>query len=168
MPKIIENLENKLIEEARKQLDSQGYAAVTIRSVAAACGVGVGTVYNYFPSKDALLAAYILQDWNNRIHAVGAIIADAQTPECVLRCIYNQLRSFTDKFQHIICDPEAREGFAPSYSRYHGLLRGQLAMPIRKFCESDFAAEFAAEAMLTWAMSGKSFEEIYEILGRVF
>ena len=34
MPKIIENLENRLIEEAKKQIQEQGYGAVTIRSVA--------------------------------------------------------------------------------------------------------------------------------------
>lgn len=50
MPKIIKNLESKLIAEAQKQILAQGYGAVTIRSVANACGVGVGTVYNYFSS----------------------------------------------------------------------------------------------------------------------
>ena len=34
MPKIIENLENRLIEEARKQIEEAGYSAMTIRSVA--------------------------------------------------------------------------------------------------------------------------------------
>lgn len=55
MPKIIENLESRLIEEAKKQIEESGYEAVTIRSVARACGVGVGTVYNYFPSKEVLI-----------------------------------------------------------------------------------------------------------------
>ena len=59
MPKIIENLENRLISEAKKQIAEAGYNAVTIRSVAKACGVGVGTVYNYFESKEALLAAFM-------------------------------------------------------------------------------------------------------------
>ena len=40
MPKIIENLESKLIEEAKKQVEQSGYGALTIRSVAKACGVG--------------------------------------------------------------------------------------------------------------------------------
>ena len=53
MPKIIENLDQRLKEEARRQIRESGYSAMTIRSVAAACGVGVGTVYNYYPSKEA-------------------------------------------------------------------------------------------------------------------
>ena len=56
MPKIIENLEKRLIAEAKRQIAESGYGATTIRSVAKGCNVGVGTVYNYFPSKDALIA----------------------------------------------------------------------------------------------------------------
>ena len=44
MPKIIENLESKLIEEAQRQVARSGYGALTIRSVAKACGVGVGEI----------------------------------------------------------------------------------------------------------------------------
>lgn len=60
MPKIIENLKDRLLQEAQRQMDQCGYGALTIRGIAKGCGVGVGTVYNYFPSKDALLATYLL------------------------------------------------------------------------------------------------------------
>ena len=63
MPKIIENLPQRLLEEARKQCEELGYSAMTIRSVAKGCGVGVGTVYNYYPSKDALIAEVVRTDW---------------------------------------------------------------------------------------------------------
>ena len=49
MPKIIENLESRLMEEAKHQIETNGYAATTIRSVAAGCGVGVGTDSRFYP-----------------------------------------------------------------------------------------------------------------------
>lgn len=38
-----------------------GYEAVQMRDVAATAGVALGTVYRYFPSKDALLAAAMVE-----------------------------------------------------------------------------------------------------------
>ena len=66
MPKIIKDLEKRLTEEARRQIEEDGYGAMTVRSVAKACGVGVGTVYNYFSSKDELLAGYLLAGFDAR------------------------------------------------------------------------------------------------------
>ena len=43
MPKIIENLPQRLLEEAKNQILQAGYSTMTIRSVARQCGVGVGT-----------------------------------------------------------------------------------------------------------------------------
>lgn len=167
MPKIIENLENRLIEEAMKQIREQGYGAVTIRSVAMSCGVGVGTVYNYFPSKDDLLAAFMLQDWNSCMTVVKEVSQTAESPVFVLNSMYTQIRSFIDQYQEVFQDPEARNGFASSYTRYHRILRSQLAEPIRKFYDSDFAADFVAEAMLTWTLHGKPFDELYGMLGKL-
>ena len=41
MPKIIEDLETRLLTEAKRQIKELGYGAMTVRSVAKACGVGV-------------------------------------------------------------------------------------------------------------------------------
>lgn len=168
MPRIIENLEERLIEEAKKQLQSAGYSNVTIRSVAKACGVGVGTVYNYFPSKEALFATYILEDWKNCIAAICAVSKNAQSPQPVLRCIYDRLLQFTEEHSVVFRDSGAAATFAGAFGRYHGMLRKQLADPIRKFCASDFSAEFTAEALLTWTMAGKTFDEIYGMLEKHF
>ena len=168
MPKIIENLEQNLIEEAQKQVVRSGYGSLTIRSVAKACGVGIGTVYNYFQSKDDLLAAFLLRDWQNCMSAIVAASEQSASPEPVVRCMYDQLLSYAKRHQAIFRDETAASNFAGAFSRYHGLLRSQLAAPIRKYCVSDFLAEFVAESLLTWSMSGKSFDEIYEILRKLF
>lgn len=168
MPKIIENLENRLIEEARKQIEESGYGTMTIRSVAKACGVGVGTVYNYFASKEELVAKHLLEDWNRCVSAIRAVSTYSDSPRPVLLCIYDQLRDFSSRHQALFRDDAAAAAFAGSFGRYHGLLRGQLAEPLRKFCASEFAAEFLAEAILTWTMAGKSFDELYGMMEKLF
>lgn len=167
MPKIIENLQERLILEARKQIAQSGYSSLTIRSVAAGCGVGVGTVYNYFKSKDELLAAYMLEDWKICIHAIQKAGDSAQTPEPVVRSVYEQLLLFAEKNRSVFQDPAAAAGFTGSFNRYHGLLRSQLAQPLMKFCGDAFTADFIAEAVLTWTMAGKSFDELYGVIAKL-
>ncbi len=168
MPKIIENLPQRLVAEARRQIAELGYSTMTIRSVAKAVGVGVGTVYNYYPSKESLTAAFMLEDWRSCMEGVGACAASADSWEPVLRALYGALQQFIGLHETIFRDEAARAGFAGSFGRYHGLLRSQLAEPIRKFCPDEFTAEFAAEALLTWTVNGKSLDEICGVLRRLF
>ena len=168
MPKIIENLPEKLAEEARRQVQLSGYDRLTIRSVAAGCGVGVGTVYNYYASKDALVAAFMLTDWKNALQVIAACAESASSPEPVLQVIHAQLLGFYRLHEGVFRDRTAAAGFAGSFSRYHALLRSQLAAPVRRFCREDFQAEFIAEALLTWTVAGKSFDEIYPLVIKIF
>ena len=168
MPKIIEDLEGTLIAEAKKQIEENGYGAVTIRSIAKGCGVGVGTVYNYFSSKDALIATHLLEDWKICVDTIRQASDCAQFPQPILECIYEQLTGFASRHEAIFRDEAAASGFAGSFSQYHGMLRHQLAQPLQRFCGSEFAAQFIAESLLTWTMTGKSFDEIYELLKKLF
>lgn len=168
MPKIIEDLKRSLIAEAQKQIRDHGYGAVTIRSIAKGCGVGVGTVYNYFPSKDALIATHLLEDWSDCVRVIDRTAGLTETAEPVLRCIYEQLTAFAARHAALFRDADASAGFAGAFSQYHGLLRHQLAQPLTRFCDGNFAAAFVAESLLTWTMDGKAFDEIYEILKKLF
>ena len=168
MPKIIENLQSKLMQEAKRQVEECGYSAMTVRSVAKGCGVGVGTVYNYFPSKDAMLASYMLDDWQGCIAAINAVSTYSDSPIPVVRCIWDQLRQYAARHQAIFRDEGAAASFSGGFSRYHSVLRSQLATPMQRFCGSAFTAEFIAESLLTWTMDGKDFDEIYGVIGKLF
>ena len=167
MPKIIENLRQRLVEEARRQVNECGYTAMTIRSVAAGCGVGIGTVYNYFSSKDALVASFMLEDWQKSIQLIRAASEESRSATAVFHCIYRQLQEFTEQYQAIFADESAVGSFSGSPSPYHSLLRAQLAAPLRKFCPDDFTAEFIAEALLTWTVAGRGIYEIEPLLNKL-
>lgn len=168
MPKIIENLPQRLVEEARRQIEESGYGAMTVRSVAKGCGVGIGTVYNYFPSKDAMVATFMLADWNACMEDARSCAQTARNQDAVLRAMYEGLLRFLKLHERIFRDEAAAASFFGAGGSYHALLRSQLAEPLQKFCSDSFTAEFIAEAMLTWTVEGKSFEELQAVLLRLF
>lgn len=51
----------QILEIARGVLAERGLAA-DMREIASACGVGVGTVYRHFPTRDVLLSAVLADD----------------------------------------------------------------------------------------------------------
>lgn len=53
----------EILKAAQKILLEHGASALNMRAVAAACGVSVGSIYNYFPSKSALIGATIESVW---------------------------------------------------------------------------------------------------------
>ncbi|MBQ7343764.1 MAG: TetR/AcrR family transcriptional regulator [Clostridia bacterium] len=167
MPKIIENVKEQLLAEAARQIRELGYSKTTIRSVAGACGVGVGTVYNYFPSKDMLIASFMLEDWQRALAKMRSV--DGGKAEEIFLAVYDSLRGFITSYKTLFSDPEAAKSFGATHTDYHRILRRQIAdivLPVlSKTAENgEFAAEFIAESLLTWTMEGKAFGDIYSIL----
>lgn len=58
----------EILRASRELIRTQGWGAVSIRSVAAACGVSVGSIYNYFDSKAALVGAAVESVWCEIFH----------------------------------------------------------------------------------------------------
>ena len=166
MPKIIENIREQLLKEVKRQIVENGYGKTTIRSVAGACGLGIGTVYNYFKSKDMLIAAFMLEDWQECLLKMK--LANPDDPRSFVQNIYLSLREFIESHTALFCDEDAIKVFATALTERHKMLRDQLAsvlMPICKHSNPTFLAEFISESLLTWTTAGKPFEEIYSVIG---
>lgn len=171
MPKIIPNVREQLLAEAKKQISEQGYGKTTIRSVANACNLGVGTVYNYFPSKDMLIASFMAEDWICCLARIEH--PETMEPEQVLRGIYDVLVEFTSRYGTLFADRDAEKSFAASFAERHKILRDQLVEKIFPLCEhlSDgdkgFFAQHIAESLLTWTAAGVSFEKQYSVVKKI-
>lgn len=70
----------EILKTSRELIQQQGWSAVNIRSVAAACGVSVGSIYNYFDSKAALVGATVESVWCEIFHRPedGDVFQDTQ------------------------------------------------------------------------------------------
>ncbi len=57
-----------ILKVSRELIANQGWAAINIRTVAAANGVSVGSIYNYFDSKSDLVSATVESVWHDIFH----------------------------------------------------------------------------------------------------
>jgi AcrR family transcriptional regulator len=51
----------RILEAARDRFSEAGFEAATTREIAAAAGIAVGTLFNYFPSKEAIVMALVAE-----------------------------------------------------------------------------------------------------------
>jgi AcrR family transcriptional regulator len=63
-----------ILEAAAHVLERRGYAGVTTNHVAVRAGVSIGSIYQYFPDKEALLAALVERDMHDAHTAMLAAL----------------------------------------------------------------------------------------------
>lgn len=71
----------EILKTSRELIRQQGWSAINIRSVAAACNMSVGSIYNYFDSKAELVEATVESVWCEIFHHPEdvAVFQDIQT-----------------------------------------------------------------------------------------
>ena len=171
MPKIIKNVREQLLTEARRQIAQHGYADTTVRSVAGACGLGVGTVYNYFKSKEMLIASFVYDDWKKYLEEMAAL--PLYSPRELLGGIFDALKRFAAENAKLFSDADAAKLMAAGFPSRHKFLREQIAAFIVPLCEGNrldapvLCAEFLSEALISWSMDGVEFDALYPTLEKI-
>lgn len=161
MPKIVENVKERIILETRKQIKEVGYSKVTIRSIAKACGIGVGTIYNYFESKDVIIANFMVDDW---ILCVNEIKEKISSGSDSIKSCYSGLEEYIKHHQYLFSNSDAYKNYKNISSKWHLMLRNQIA----EFINLDsFLSEFIAESIITWCVQGRNYAELEPIFERL-
>lgn len=65
-----------LLEAAAQVFERHGYAAGTTNRIAARAGVSIGSLYQYFPNKDALLLALVQRHVDEGAARMGPLLAE--------------------------------------------------------------------------------------------
>lgn len=99
MPKIIVDIENRIFEEAKIIFLQKGYHKTDMKTIARACDIAVGTLYNYYPNKKMIYMDVFVKSWNETIKKIRNI---KDYP-----CKKQELTQVIDIFYH---DVEARNG----------------------------------------------------------
>ena len=99
MPKIIENLRERVLKAAREALVTEGYQALSMRALAQRVGVAPGTLYNYFSDKEEIVATLALADWQDALARMDAVATRATDLERGLAALCDELNAFSDAYR---------------------------------------------------------------------
>ncbi len=162
MPKKLGDIREKALLITRRILNEQGYDALTMREVAQGCGVAVGTMYNYFPSKEYLTGCVVLEDWLAAYEEMTSAAGSAYTLDAGLSQIYEKMCRFVESHQYLTSFDQRTASADFSYDKMHVRLRRQIEQLLNLLlshfeCTAEEATVvFLAESILNCSV--KKFE----------
>ena len=87
----------EILKTSRVLIQQNGWEAVNIRAVAAACGVSVGCIYNYFGSKTELVSAAVENIWSDIFRHPDDPAVFEDTLSCI-RWMYRQMEYGSEQY----------------------------------------------------------------------
>lgn len=99
MPKILENPRDKILTEAREMIKENGYEKLSMRNLAKACNIGIGTLYNYFKNKHSIVLEIVRLDWEASLNRLEKVRGFSSTFEEKMKFIYDELENYL--YNHI-------------------------------------------------------------------
>ena len=124
-----------ILEAAARILETEGFEGYTTNAIARLAGVSIGSLYQYFPNKDAVTAALVLTDTEavaDRMEATLAAYEGRPTTDCIDALIEDAVCHQLDRpVLARLIDMEAyRLGTEPrldaAHQRVLGVVRGLL------------------------------------------
>lgn len=97
----------EILQTCQRMIREQGWSVINIRNVASACGVSVGSIYNYFSNKSELNTAVVESIWRDIFN---------ETPESMMR-----LQTLSECIQWIYDCMEEGERKYPQFYSIHSM-----------------------------------------------
>lgn len=180
MNKVVTSKE-EIMDVSRRLVLEKGIASLSMRAIAEACGVAVGSIYNYFPSKAELLSAAIGSVWEEIFRPFYEREAFGSFTECV-SVLFGTIRDGNERYPgfftvHALnfASSDRKKG-KEAMTRYLSVLEGRLADALRQdeniregvfgeiFSEEVFAG-YVFELMLSiFLRKGQSCEALLEMI----
>jgi AcrR family transcriptional regulator len=106
LSKILDNPRQAIFNAACDIFYNQGHTALNMRDVAKQSGIALGTIYNYFPSRQALVLDMMSAYWDDFMDRSGLIIHSTDDFYAKLRTLFAELGGFIGKFHEVWLRPE--------------------------------------------------------------
>ena len=109
MSKIIENPKKLILITAKEILYNEGFKRFSMRTLSKKCGIALGTIYNYYSTKEELIIEMMTDYWKEKFYILQDIVNSNDTLYIKLNEIFNELSIFIKTFKEIWLKPELYE-----------------------------------------------------------
>lgn len=135
MPKIIEDLKSTILEAVANDLTILGYKKLNIRGIAKKCNIAVGTIYNYFSSKEILVASLMAKNWLESMHKIDNQISSIKDLYQGFEIIYNGILEFKNNYKNVWSEYTPSMPFYDESKNRHLIFRNQIEERLIKVLE---------------------------------
>lgn len=130
MPKIIPDLEKRILDAARARLRAGEEIGFSMRSIAAECGISPGSIYNYHKDKVSLIAAVMLDDWNKTIEKMNLCARTAARFHKGMDELRVILRTFICRYRRVWHTFDNGTGTEETQNSRHSELMNGIVKPV--------------------------------------
>ena len=173
MPKIIPGLREQILQNGKELLLDQK-KALTMRGIAVSCGIAPGTIYNYFPNREALIAAILTDDWHASAAQMKESAENAPSFAEGIRGMYDALCVFTARYKDLWASYAGRGKYLSTQDeRHENLIRDLRSFTgplLKRFgTEEDLVLErILTETILSASLHpAVTWEELRALCGKI-
>ena len=126
MPKIIDNPQKRILDATREEIFKEGLEDFKMRDVAKRSGIGVGTIYHYYPDKLTLIASIVAEDWVKEVASIQEKIDLSFSFEESIKYLHDGILNFRFEEKNIFQQVHSPE-FSVYYFKNHVVFLNQIS-----------------------------------------
>ena len=149
---------DKILESAKNRLLQTSVETFSMRNIARDCNISPGTIYNYFPDKNALIAAIMIEDWHKALSEMETGVNAAGSFSEGLEKIYNAITGFAGQYLKVWSGYQDTGNYVSIHGRRHRELIDEINRNTRKllirFADEDALtiSRLLSESILTTSL----------------
>lgn len=113
---------NRILDAFQELLDKKNIQTISVSEIAQTAGIGKGSIYYYFPSKDAILEALVERNYEKPLKTAKQLATQTEiSPFTRMAMIFQACRNSREEFQKQDSDGKAESAQAETFLHHQYL-----------------------------------------------
>lgn len=113
---------SKILDAFQELLDKKNIQTISVSEIAQTAGIGKGSIYYYFPSKDAILQALVKRNYEKPLETAKNLASRTDiSPFTRMAMIFQACRNSREEFQKQDCPAEPENAQADTFLHHQYL-----------------------------------------------